>query len=53
MEQFYCADCNERSKKPFVNLDRHGRCEQCGSDQVMPAFMPEQDRVAQGIIYWP
>jgi anaerobic ribonucleoside-triphosphate reductase len=33
-ELFFCQDCENHNRNPVVALDRHLRCEQCGSDAV-------------------
>jgi len=33
-ELFLCQECEDHNRHPFVALDRHLRCEQCGSDAV-------------------
>ena len=34
------------------HLDKHGRCEQCGSDQVVPLHAPQPQRRLTGIERW-
>lgn len=37
-EQWFCLECEARSYRPvLVNLDRHLRCELCGSESVISA----------------
>jgi len=35
-EQFYCSNCQR-----YVSLDKHGYCEHCGSDALIPAAIIE------------
>jgi hypothetical protein len=39
MEQFYCHNCQR-----VVLLNRHGYCEHCGSDALIPAAIIEISR---------
>lgn len=34
LKAWYCATCAENDRFPYVDLDVHGRCGFCGSDNV-------------------
>lgn len=34
IEIFYCADCNASGVDSEVQLNKHGRCQQCDGDNV-------------------
>jgi hypothetical protein len=44
--EWLCANCGP------CHLDKHGRCETCGSDQVVPLHAPQPQRRLTGIERW-
>lgn len=53
-EPWFCASCTESGRRPLVVLDKHGRCDVCGSDAVTTPTTPLHEiRRSNSLVYKP